>query len=107
MPIFQLVAIFIIAFQVPYLATTLAVFYTGLGLFFIFLLLLMQIFDPQYLRETCREAAIKSRARSIFTIWSSIIASGILVGTLLTFMPFAGVVFSIVMLIALYIHTYA
>ena len=107
MPIFQLVAIFIIAFQVPYLATTLAIFYTGLGLFFISVLLLMQIFNPQYLREACHEAAIKSRTRSTFTIWSSIISSGILVGTLLIFMPFAGVVFGIAMLIALYIHTYA
>lgn len=107
MPIFQLVAIFIIAFQVPYLATTLTIFYTGLGLFFISVLLLMQIFNPQYLQETCHEAAIESRTRSAFTIWSSIITSGILVGTLLTFMPFAGVVFGIAMLIALYIHTYA
>lgn len=107
MPIFQLVAIFIIAFQVPYLATTLAIFYTGLGLFFISVLLLMQIFNPQYLQETCHKAAIESRARSTFTIWSSIITSSFLVGTLLTFMPFAGVIFSIAMLIALYIHTYA
>ena len=107
MPIFQLVAIFIIAFQVPYLATTLAIFYTGLGLFFISVLLLMQIFNPQYLRETCHEAAIEFRARSTFAIWSSIISSGILVGTLLIFMPFAGVTFGIAMLIALYIHTYA
>ena len=107
MPIFQLIAIFIIAFQVPYLATFLVFFYTGLSLFFIIVLLLMLIYDPQYLRETCHEAAIKSRARSTFTIWSSIISSGILVGTLLIFMPFAGVVFGIAMLIALYIHTYA
>ena len=107
MPIFQLVAIFIIAFQVPYLATFLVFFYTGLSLFFIIVLLLMLIYDPQYLRETCHEAAIESRTRSTFTIWSSIITSGILVGTLLTFMPFAGIIFSIAMLIALYIHTYA
>ena len=107
MPIFQLVAIFIIAFQVPHLATFLVFFYTGLSLFFIFLLLLMLIYDPQYLREICHEAAIKSRARSTFTIWSSIITSSFLVGVLIAFMPFAGVVFGIAMLIALYIHTYA
>ena len=107
MPIFQLVAIFIIAFQVPYLATTLAIFYAGLGLFFISTLLLMQTFNPQYLQETCHEAAIESRAHSTFTIWSSIITSSFLVGTLLIFMPFAGVVFGITMLIVLFIHSYA
>ena len=106
MPIFQLVAILIITFQVPYLATFLALFYAGLGIAFVLVLLYLQVQYPKYLSEIIHEAGTKSRARSPFTIWGSIITSGILVGTLLLFMPFAGVVFGIATLIALYIHTY-
>lgn len=107
MPIFQLIAIFAIAYQVPYLATTLAFLYACLGLFFFLVLLFLYLFERSYFYDAIHQAAIDSRARSTFTIWSSIITSSVLVGLLLVSFPISGAILGLAMLGALYIHTYA